>query len=144
MRSGTRLVSWDTLNKVTVTGWPNVFNNDSQLLEHSDAISHVVPLSNDQVASLSGKQTYGQTLIISTHDGRVVRKTEVKDVIGLQALKNQIILLKGDGSVTDEQGNQVDLGLSDTIAFGADHAIGVNYDIDAGKIVGEVNVAKLI
>jgi hypothetical protein len=29
MRSGTRLVSWDTLNKVTVTGWPNVFNNDS-------------------------------------------------------------------------------------------------------------------
>ncbi len=27
--SGTRLLSWDTLNKVTTTGWPNVFNNES-------------------------------------------------------------------------------------------------------------------
>jgi hypothetical protein len=74
MKSGNRLLSWDTLNKVTVTNWPNVFNNDSQLLEHSETIQFVVPLANDQVASMSGR--YGQTLIVSTHDGKVLRRSE--------------------------------------------------------------------
>ena len=32
LSSGSKLVSWDTLNKITVTGWPSVFNFDSQLL----------------------------------------------------------------------------------------------------------------
>lgn len=52
--SGKRIVSWDTLKKVVVTNWPNVFNIESQLLEHTEAISLVVPLKDDSFASLSG------------------------------------------------------------------------------------------
>jgi len=54
LSSGKRLVSWDTLNKITVTGWPNVFNFDSQLLEHKSEVTHVCALEEDEICSISG------------------------------------------------------------------------------------------
>lgn len=68
LNSGKRLVSWDTLNKITITGWPNVFNNESQLLEHNKPITQVCCNPEDSIASLSGDLS-NQTLIVSTSDG---------------------------------------------------------------------------
>jgi len=63
-KSGSKLISWDTLQKVVVTDWPNVFNVESQMLEHTEQIALVCSLSGDRVASLSGKTDSAQTLVI--------------------------------------------------------------------------------
>lgn len=138
-KSGTRLHSWDTLNKITTTGWPNVFSNDSQLLEHTKEITHVAPMPEDQIASLSG-DLKNQTLIVSTWDGQVVRKsTNVQDVIGLtHSVKDGILFIKSDGSVTNETGQAIELGVTEgkTIVFASntDYAIGVDFDRLTGKV----------
>lgn len=54
-KSGSKLISWDTLNKVVVTRWPNVFNVESQMLEHTTQITNVCSLADDRIASLSIK-----------------------------------------------------------------------------------------
>lgn len=46
------IASWDTLKKVIVVGWPNVFDHRSQLLEHENAIQACC-FFGSQIASIS-------------------------------------------------------------------------------------------
>ena len=74
------IASCDTLKKINVTNWPNVFNLQSVLLEHTLAISYMCLLDNNQIASLSEPCPYSkqQDLIISEiADARVLHKSKV-------------------------------------------------------------------
>lgn len=52
---GMHLVSADTLNKVMVVRWPNVFDIRSQMLEHARGVRRVA-ICGDKVASISEAQ----------------------------------------------------------------------------------------
>ena len=52
-QDGKMIASCDTLKKVNVTNWPNVFNMQSVLLEHTLALQYMCFLGSDKVASLS-------------------------------------------------------------------------------------------
>jgi hypothetical protein len=39
---------------------------------------------------------------VSDREGKVLRRTEQKDIIGLTEFKGQLLLLKNDGGVTTE------------------------------------------
>lgn len=54
------IVSWDTLNKVVVVGWPNVFEHKSQLLEHQNRIQLCCFVGNLQVASISALPSHNE------------------------------------------------------------------------------------
>ena len=52
--SDSRLIaSCDTLKKVNIANWPNVFNMQSVMLEHTKPISYMCLLATTKVASLS-------------------------------------------------------------------------------------------
>ena len=61
------LVSCDTMKKVNVANFPNVFNLQSVLLEHSHEIRDMCVLGLDRLATLSepDPQSKQQDLIIS-------------------------------------------------------------------------------
>ena len=131
--SGTRLISWDTLNKVTTTGWPNVFNNESQLLEHRATITHVCSLQNDVIASISGNLSE-QTLIISSSDGQVLRELQVSGVIDLASYGQEVVMLKSDGTFWTLEG-QIEIDCKgNQVVFANSYAIGIQYDHLSGSI----------
>ena len=72
---GKYIASCDTLKKVNVTNWPNVFNLQSVMLEHSLAIQYMCLIGSDIVASLSEATaaTKEQDLFLtSTQDASIV------------------------------------------------------------------------
>lgn len=62
------IASCDTLKKVNVANWPNVFNLQSVLLEHTKPITYMCFLGTDKIASVSESHpsTGAQDLIISS------------------------------------------------------------------------------
>ena len=48
-----RILSCDSLKKVCVTNFPNVFNMQSVFMKHTDDLKYVCFLGDDCVASLS-------------------------------------------------------------------------------------------
>ena len=69
------VASCDTLKKINVVNWPNVFNLQSVLLEHTLAIQHMCLVGNAAVASISepNETTKEQDFILSkTVDGEVI------------------------------------------------------------------------
>jgi len=74
---------------------------------------------------------------VSSADGAVIRKSTVKDILGISAYKNELIFIKADGAITNEAGMNINLGLEgNTIVFsyGPDYALGVHFDRLNGKI----------
>ena len=69
------VASCDTLKKINVVNWPNVFNLQSVLLEHTLAIQYMCLVGNSAVASISepNTATKEQDFILSkTVDGEVI------------------------------------------------------------------------
>jgi len=60
------LISCDQLKKLTVTNFPNVFNLQSVLLEHTNAIAHICPFGKDLVASVAENDNGTQRIIVSS------------------------------------------------------------------------------
>ena len=74
------VLSYDTLKKVSVTNFPNVFNMQSVMLEHTKDIKSACFLGDDKVASLSAPDSSSneQDLFISAvSDGRVISHLKV-------------------------------------------------------------------
>ena len=66
------MASCDTLKKINVTCFPNVFDLQSICLEHTRQISHFLLLANDRVASLSEHDGSQDLLITSQKDGSLI------------------------------------------------------------------------
>ena len=64
--NGKYLVSCDHLKKVTVTNFPNVFDLQSVLLEHTNAIAHICPFGDDLIASVAETENMTQRIIVSS------------------------------------------------------------------------------
>ena len=74
------IASCDTLKKINVVTWPNVFNMQSVCLEHSLPIQYMCMVGSDVVASISEPNPGSklQDLILSTTlDARVVKASKV-------------------------------------------------------------------
>jgi hypothetical protein len=123
-----------------------VFNVQSQMLEHTESISHVVPLRNERFASLSGKPEK-QTLIVSDADGNVVARSSHQGVIGIGENDKALLLAKTDGTITDAGNQNIDIGLSEkqvAFSFGErNFAVGFECDSDGKLDGGEVNLINL-
>ena len=101
------IASCDTLKKINVVTWPNVFNLQSVLLEHSLPIQNMCMVGNDTIASLSEANAGSkkQDLILSkTLDARVVSNSKVQGVKGLaQSSRGTLILVSDDNSASEMQ-----------------------------------------
>jgi WD40 repeat protein len=98
---GSRLVSCDTLKKINVTHFPNVFNLQSVFLEHSRPISMFV-VANEKVASLSEHEGTQDLFESSQQDGHVLSKTILdKKAIGLAYIRSEdrLVIQREDGSL---------------------------------------------
>jgi len=63
-----------------VATFPNVFNLQSVMLEHTKDLKQVVFVGDDKVASLSTGADSQDLIISSATDGAVLAKQSVKDV----------------------------------------------------------------
>ena len=80
------IASCDTLKKINVTNWPNVFNLQSVMLEHSLSIQYMCLIGSELVASLSepNSGTKEQDLFVSsTQDASVALQKKVRGVKAL-------------------------------------------------------------
>ena len=93
------------MKKVNVANFPNVFNLQSVLLEHSREIKDMCVLGHDRIATLSepDAQSKEQDLIISkVSDSAVVFRTTCTGVKNLAATSGgSLVLLGDDGSLSE-------------------------------------------
>ena len=96
------LVSCDTLKKVNVTNFPNVFNLQSVLLEHSQDIRDFCILDDGLLATLSDPNPTSkmQDLIVSSlKDAKVINKEQCEGVKHIAKSQQGLTLQKEDGSL---------------------------------------------
>ena len=80
------IASCDTLKKINVVTWPNVFNMQSVMLEHALAIHYMCFVGPETVASLSeaNPANGNQNLFLtSTMDAEVLHSSQVQKVKAL-------------------------------------------------------------
>ena len=98
------------MKKVNVANFPNVFNLQSVLLEHTADIKDMCLLGNDRMATLSEPNPTSKEneLIISTlKDATIIFKMSSQGVSQIAATsKGTLLLLKEDGSATELTRNQ--------------------------------------
>ena len=99
------LVSCDTLKKVNVANFPNVFNLQSVLLEHTQELRDMCTIGNDRVASISDPDQVSQEqdLIISAiANSEVIFRMKYQGIKQIAATsQGGLVFYKEDGSISE-------------------------------------------